>query len=89
MRRLLKTQAPPVHKQLKPPEPGSPQGSPVNHHHDNVRRVYDGDGGDLSCGHHKTGTVALHWIASIFLSASPHLDLDTNRFEHDFTQYKV
>ena len=37
----------------------------------------DGDGdGDLSCGHHRAGTMALHWVASIFLSASPHLHVD-------------
>ena len=44
----------------------------------------DADDGDLSCGHHRTGTMAIHWVASIFLSASPHLN-----FGHDSRQLEV
>ena len=66
--------------------------SPFLWHHDRELRPVDGDGdGDLSCGHHRTGTMAIHWVSSIFLSASPHLhfDDDTNDFAQDSRQLEV
>ena len=77
MQRLLETQELQVHKPPKPLVPDSLQGSPASYddHQDVIRGggVYDGD---LSCWHHRTGTMALHWVASVFLSATSHLHRD-------------
>ena len=72
VQRLLKTQELQVHKPPKPLVPDSLQGSPTyDDHHDVIRGGrYDGD---LSCWHHRTGTMAFHWVAPVFLSTTPHL----------------
>ena len=72
MQRLLKTQELQVHKPPKPLVPDFLQGSPTyDDHHDVIRGgAYKGD---LSCWHHRTGTMALHWVAPVFLSTTPHL----------------